>query len=836
MAHRPGDHELESWDAHHDLQAAHDQHDYHDEHGSDHGDRDDRDDRDGHDATHETASLTARGRRPNVTVDTRDAVSIPVGDDGSGRPPASARRSLSLSPRLQMLASAVPRRLMPQSTSRDGLASSGGSSSTTVIDARAAAAAATPVAPTPVSPTLGGKAAASPPPPPEEDFLDDSESGDAMWPTPADKACGCCTTWTSVHKSVLLWTLWLLAVLVTGGVCYAVAPELTIANAPVFTWAVLVVAATLTLLGTRVFVTVLLLLLEAPLLLTRNLLYFVLAVQTPLVFLLWSLELLALWLTFPRWCVLGHCNRGVDLSGAWFLLTIVECMIVGSIVWLLKNIALKVVATHFHQAAYFDRLHDALFEEYALQQLINVLDLTNMHLRIKPGSGTNSGGGATGSLYRGLFGGGHRTTTAGPGGSTAHGLASPSFTPATSTAPTPIPIPIVEAIAAAAPDPLVSVIDNTDPLAGGQRPSIFAALTGGSVSGTLASGGGPTAAPLPVPPEDLLVHRLQRREDREQPAQPMVRPVLDLFSPPASPPTSRPPSPPAAEPPTASHAGTPLNMHPLGLGGDGLRARASASRPLGGLAQSEPILAPAGVPSAAPSASAIPPHLATGPAPSMPRRASAAAVRSAVGAPSMRSSLMRMQRAVDFMLTHKLRLVSSGSTKTTVTEIESSRQARALGAALFRALQARFHGRTVFYENDFHVLFPRTRYRAPRSAAALDEHAGPTSGPPLSAAHTELVAVQIFRLFDRNGDGTITRADMRDAVTAIYSERKSLALSLRDNNTIMDSLNRVVSAVLLIILVFVWLALFRVDTLALLVTGALPTGTWAQGVAHDPSG
>ncbi|OBZ69399.1 hypothetical protein A0H81_10605 [Grifola frondosa] len=73
-------------------------------------------------------------------------------------------------------------------------------------------------------------------------------------------------------------------------------------------------------------------------------------------------------------------------------------------------------------------------------------------------------------------------------------------------------------------------------------------------------------------------------------------------------------------------------------------------------------------------------------------------------------------------------------------------------------------------------------------------------------------------LFDKGGNGDITRKVMRDAVRRIYRYRKALTASLKDVGSAVAKLDAVLLAVMLLILIFVCPLTFNPgDTIASLV-------------------
>ncbi|TCD67602.1 hypothetical protein EIP91_012232 [Steccherinum ochraceum] len=75
-----------------------------------------------------------------------------------------------------------------------------------------------------------------------------------------------------------------------------------------------------------------------------------------------------------------------------------------------------------------------------------------------------------------------------------------------------------------------------------------------------------------------------------------------------------------------------------------------------------------------------------------------------------------------------------------------------------------------------------------------------------------------FALFDKDGNGDISKREMREAVRRIYRERKALTASLKDVSSAIGKLDAVVFTVMLFIFIFICLLIFnRNNTLASLV-------------------
>ncbi|KAG9085573.1 hypothetical protein FS749_004321 [Ceratobasidium sp. UAMH 11750] len=83
---------------------------------------------------------------------------------------------------------------------------------------------------------------------------------------------------------------------------------------------------------------------------------------------------------------------------------------------------------------------------------------------------------------------------------------------------------------------------------------------------------------------------------------------------------------------------------------------------------------------------------------------------------------------------------------------------------------------------------------------------------------TEEDAKAAFNIFDKDGNGDISKKEMREAVQRIYRERKALTASLKDMGNVVQKLDGVLLAVALVLILFVCLLIFnRSNTIASLV-------------------
>ncbi|KAI7750645.1 hypothetical protein M8C21_012691 [Ambrosia artemisiifolia] len=156
---------------------------------------------------------------------------------------------------------------------------------------------------------------------------------------------------------------------------------------------------------------------ERNFLLRKRLLYYVYGVRTPVQNCIWLCWVLIAWNS-----VFNKTVEALHIPLLEVINKFMVCMLIGTTLWLIKTLIVKVLASTFHVNEFFDRIQDALFNQYVIETLSGppLVEIHNNQLGEKSMSRVSEIGGYSfkgkGSSARIASGRLHRSL----GGSTKH--------------------------------------------------------------------------------------------------------------------------------------------------------------------------------------------------------------------------------------------------------------------------------------------------------------------------------------------------------------------------------------------------------------------------------
>ncbi|XAR64232.1 hypothetical protein NMG60_11024497 [Bertholletia excelsa] len=104
---------------------------------------------------------------------------------------------------------------------------------------------------------------------------------------------------------------------------------------------------------------------ERNFLLRKRVLYFVYGVRNAVQNCIWLSLVLITWQ-----CIFDKkAERVTDAKVLPYVTRIWICLLVGTVIWLLKTVLVKVLASSFHVSAFFDRIQESLFNQYVIETL-----------------------------------------------------------------------------------------------------------------------------------------------------------------------------------------------------------------------------------------------------------------------------------------------------------------------------------------------------------------------------------------------------------------------------------------------------------------------------------
>ncbi|KAG8378008.1 hypothetical protein BUALT_Bualt08G0093400 [Buddleja alternifolia] len=103
---------------------------------------------------------------------------------------------------------------------------------------------------------------------------------------------------------------------------------------------------------------------EKNFLLRKRVLYFVYGLRNAVQNCMWLTLVLIAWQ-----CIFDKKVERVDKKILPYVTKIWICLLVGTLIWLLKTLVVKVLASSFHVSTFFDRIQESLFNQYVIEML-----------------------------------------------------------------------------------------------------------------------------------------------------------------------------------------------------------------------------------------------------------------------------------------------------------------------------------------------------------------------------------------------------------------------------------------------------------------------------------
>lgn len=172
------------------------------------------------------------------------------------------------------------------------------------------------------------------------------------------------------------WKIWLLiewVMLILATACLITSllvqrlQEHVIWGLEIWKWCLMVMVIFCGQLMTHWFITVLVFLIEINFLFRKKVLYFVYGLQKSVQFCVWLGLILLSWsLIFNDSDVPRSPKTAKALN---YVSRILASLLIGSVIWLVKTLLVKVLASSFHMNRFFDRIQETLYHQYLLQAL-----------------------------------------------------------------------------------------------------------------------------------------------------------------------------------------------------------------------------------------------------------------------------------------------------------------------------------------------------------------------------------------------------------------------------------------------------------------------------------
>ncbi|KAI4350243.1 hypothetical protein L6164_004716 [Bauhinia variegata] len=169
--------------------------------------------------------------------------------------------------------------------------------------------------------------------------------------------------------SIWVFLEWLSLVLIVGALictlCIPYIRDKTLWNLKLWKWEVMVLVLICGRLVSDWVIRILVFFIERNFLLRKRVLYFVYGVRKAVQNCLWLGFVLIAWhMLFDK-----RVETETRSDFLEYITKILLCFLIGTLIWLLKTLVVKVLASSFHVSTYFDRIQEALFNQFVIETL-----------------------------------------------------------------------------------------------------------------------------------------------------------------------------------------------------------------------------------------------------------------------------------------------------------------------------------------------------------------------------------------------------------------------------------------------------------------------------------
>ncbi|GAB2300424.1 hypothetical protein Dimus_034467 [Dionaea muscipula] len=171
-----------------------------------------------------------------------------------------------------------------------------------------------------------------------------------------------------------------LLLIIAGLVCSVVIPvvrRVTVWDMQLWKWEVMVLVLICGGLVSGWLIRFVVFFIERNFLLRKRVLYFVYGLRRAVQRCLWLGWVLIAW----RLILDKKVEKETNSRSLLYVTKILVCLVVGTLIWLLKTLLVKVLAMSFHVSTFFDRIQEALFDQYVIETLSGPPTIEIQHVK-----------------------------------------------------------------------------------------------------------------------------------------------------------------------------------------------------------------------------------------------------------------------------------------------------------------------------------------------------------------------------------------------------------------------------------------------------------------------